>query len=167
MKKKFDITRILIAYFSRTGNTREIANRIHENVGGNLFEIVTVDPYPKDYNATVDKAKQEQVNNCRPPLVTEVENIDTYDVVFVGYPNWWGTMPMAVFTFLEAYDFSGKTIIPFCTHGGSRLGRSVEDITATCPKSIILDGLAIREADAKNAQPDVVSAWLRKLEMIE
>jgi flavodoxin len=135
---------ILVAYFSHTGNTRVIANQIHENVGGDIFEIVTVDPYPDDYNACVDKAKQEQDDNSRPELATKVENMDSYDVVFVGYPNWWGTMPMAVFTFLEEYDFSGKTIVPFCTHEGSGLGRSVEDIKELCPQSTILEGLQSR-----------------------
>lgn len=158
--------KILIAYFSHSGNTREIANQIHEKVGGDLFEIVTVDPYPTNYDATVDQAKREQQNNYKPKLAKEVKNMDSYDVIFVGYPNWWGTMPMALFTFLEGYNFSGKTIIPFITHDGSRLGRSVNDIRALCPQATILEGLAIKGSDAKNAQNDV-SAWLRKLGMTD
>lgn len=157
---------ILIAYFSHTGNTREIANQIHDCVGGDLFEIVPVDPYPTDYDTVVDQAKQELEQGYRPPLKTKVENIDSYNVIYLGYPNWWGTIPMAVATFLESYDFSGKTIVPFCTHEGSRLGRSIEDITELCPQSTILKGLAIRGSSVKNAQDDV-SAWLRELEMIE
>ncbi len=155
-----------MAYFSHAGNTREIANQIHEKVGGDIFEIVTVDPYPEDYNACVNQAKQEQDDNSRPELAAKVENMDSYDVVFVGYPNWWGTMPMAVFTFLEEYDFSGKTIVPFCTHEGSRLGRSVEDIKKLCPQSTILEGLAVRGGDVKNAQNEV-SEWLRETGMKE
>ncbi|WP_229395352.1 flavodoxin [Methanosarcina sp. DH1] len=158
--------KILVAYFSHTGNTRVIANQIHEKVGGDIFEIVTVNPYPTDYDAVVDQAKQEQEDNYRPQLKTKVENMDSYDVVFIGYPNWWGTMPMSVFTFLEEYDFSGKTIIPFCTHEGSGLGRSVEDITELCPQSTILDGLAIRGSSVETAQDDV-SEWLRKIGMAE
>ena len=158
--------KILVAYFSHSGNTREIANQIHEKVGGDIFEIVTVNPYPADYDSVVDQAKQEQEDNYRPELATEVENMDSYDVVFVGYPNWWGTMPMPVFTFLEEYDFSGKTIIPFCTHEGSGLGRSVEDITDLCPQSTILDGLAIRGSSVETAQGDV-SEWLREIGMEE
>jgi flavodoxin len=154
---------ILVAYFSHTGNTREIANQIHERVGGDIFEIVTVDPYPDDYNACVDKAKQEQDDNSRPELATKVENMDSYDVVFVGYPIWWETMPMAVFTFLEEYDFSGKTIIPFCTHEGSGLGSSVEDIKKLCPNSTVLEGLAVRGSNVNNAQNEVLE-WLRKIE---
>jgi len=157
---------ILVAYFSHTGNTREIANQIHERVGGDIFEIVTVDLYPNDYNACVDKAKQEQNDNSRPVLATKVEKMDSYDVVFVGYPIWWETMPMAVFTFLEEYDFSGKSIIPFCTHEGSRLGRSVEDISELCPQSTILEGLAVRGSNVNNAQNDV-SEWLREIGMIK
>jgi len=158
--------KILVAYFSHSGNTRVIANQIHEKVGGDIFEIVTVNPYPKDYDAVVDQAKQEQEDDYRPELATEVENMDSYDVVFIGYPNWWGTMPMPVFTFLEEYKFSGKTIIPFCTHEGSGLGRSVEDITELCPQSTILDGLAIRGSNVETAQDDV-SEWLREIGMAE
>ncbi|VVB62811.1 NAD(P)H dehydrogenase (quinone) [uncultured archaeon] len=158
--------KILVAYFSHTGNTREIANQIHEKVGGDIFEIVTVDPYPDDYSACVDKAKQEQDGNYRPELATKVEKMDSYDVVFVGYPNWWGTMPMAVFTFLEEYDLSGKTVIPFCTHEGSGLGKSVEAIKNLCPQSNILDGLEVRGSRVKNAQNEV-SQWLDKIGMAE
>lgn len=157
---------ILVVYFSHSGNTRVIANQIHEKVGGDNFEIVTVNPYPTDYDAVVDQAKQEQEDNYRPELATEVKDIDSYDVVFVGYPNWWGTMPMPVFTFLEEYDFSGKTIIPFCTHEGSGLGRSVEDITTICPQSTIQKGLAIRGSSIETAQDDV-SKWLHEIGMAE
>lgn len=111
--------KILVAYFSFSGNTQMIANQIHENVGGDIFETKTEDAYPTDYNAVVDQAKKEKADNYRPKLATKVENMDSYDVIFLGYPNWRGTMPMAVFTFLEEYNLSGKTIIPFCTHDGS------------------------------------------------
>lgn len=151
--------KILVAYFSHSGNTREIANQIHENVGGSIFEIVTVDPYPTDYDEVVKKAKQERESDYKPTLETKIENIEPYEVVFIGYPNWWGTIPMPVVSFLSEYDLSGKIIVPFCTHEGSRLGRSVTDITKLCPKSTILDGLAIRGRDVKNAQNEV-SEWL-------
>lgn len=158
--------KILVVYFSQTGNTKVIADKIHENVGGDIFRIKTVKPYPTDYNTLVDQAKKEQENNYRPELATKVENMNSYDVVFVGYPDWWGTMPMAVFSFLEEYNFSGKTIIPFCTHEGSGLGRSVEDIKKLCQHSTILDGLAIRGRSVKNADKDV-SEWLSKIGMIK
>lgn len=158
--------KILVAYFSHSGNTQVIANEIHETVGGDILQINTVDPYPTDYNTLVDQAKKEQQDNYRPKLATKVENMDSYDVIFVGYPNWWGTMPMAVFTFLEEYNLSGKTIIPFCTHEGSGLGRSITDIKKLCPQSTIEDGLAIRGKNVKNSKEDL-SEWLRKLEMIK
>lgn len=158
--------KILVAYFSHTGNTREIATQIHEKVSGDLFEIKAVNSYPADYNECVKLAKQEQRNDERPPLATEVADMASYDVVFLGYPNWWGTMPMPLFTFLGKYDLSGKTIIPFCTHEGSRLGRSVKDITRLCPKSTVLEGLAVRGSGVKSAQNDVAD-WLRKIGMTD
>ncbi|HEX3046844.1 MAG TPA: flavodoxin, partial [Bacillota bacterium] len=123
-------------------------------------------PYSSNYGAVVEQAKQEQESGYRPKLKTKIANIKSYDVVFVGYPNWWGTMPMAVFTFLEEYDLSGKTIAPFCTHEGSGLGQSVTDIAKLCPKSAILDGLAVRGRMVKNAQNEV-SEWLRKIKIIK
>jgi flavodoxin len=159
-------TKALVAYFSRTGNTREIANQIHEKVGGDIFEIVTVNPYPSDYNECVDQAGQELEKGYRPELKTIVKDIGSYDAVFIGYPNWWSTIPAPVVTFLSTYDLSGKTIVPFCTHEGSRLGRSVTDITKLCPHSTIRDGLAVRGGDVRNARNEV-SGWLRKLGMIE
>jgi len=156
--------KVLIAYFSRTGNTREIANQIHEIIDSDLFEIKTEASYPKDYDATVDQAKREQAENFRPKLATVVPALSSYTGIFLGYPNWWQTMPMALFSFLEEYDFSDKTIIPFCTHDGGRLGRSTNDIRVLCPRATILDGLSIRGSNAKNARNDV-SAWLRPIEI--
>jgi flavodoxin len=154
----------LSAYFSHSGNTREITHQIHEYVGGDVFEIVSIDPYPIDYDEVVEQARKEFKRDYRPGLKTKVENMDLYNVIFVGYPNWWGTIPMPVATFLSEYDFSGKTIVPFCTHEGSTLGRSVADIKGLCPQSTILEGLAIRGGDVKNAR-NKVSGWLRELGM--
>jgi flavodoxin len=158
--------RILVAYFSWSGNTREIATRIHKSVGGDLFEIVSVDRYPRDYDETVKQARKELDASHMPELVSSVENIGSYDVVFVGYPNWWGTIPRPVASFLSRCDSSGRTIAPFCTHEGSRLGRSVEDIAMLCRQSTVLEGLAVRGGDVRNAQ-DRVSDWLRRIGMIE
>jgi len=158
--------KILVAYFSYSGNTKMVADQIHKSVGGDIFEIKTADPYPTDYNTVADQAKKEQADNYRPKLATKVENIDSYDVIFLGYPNWWGTMPMAVFTFLEEYKLSGKTIIPFCTHDGSAFGKSLEDIKKTSPESKILDGLEIRGKSVKNENKEV-QEWLRKLGMVK
>jgi flavodoxin len=158
--------KIHVAYFSHSGNTLEIANQIHENVDGDIFEIVTVDPYPSDYNKVVKQAKQEQESGYKPTLKTKIENIESYEVVFIGYPNLCGTIPRPVATFLSEYDLSGKTIVPFCTHEGSCLGRSITDLTKLCRQSTILDGLAVRGRDVKNAQIEV-SKWLRKIAMTE
>ncbi len=157
---------ILVVYFSHSGNTLVIANQIRESIGGDIFEIVAVDSYPGDYDVVVEQARKELREEFRPKLKTEVENIESCNMVFVGYPIWWGTTPMPVATFLSEYDFSGKTIIPFCTHEGSGLGRSVTEIKELCPQSTILDGLAVRGGDVKNAQHEV-SEWLRELGLIE
>lgn len=155
---------ILVTYFSHSGNTRVIADRIHESIGGDIFEIVSVDPYPREYDAVVAQARKELDEEYRPKLKTKIENMGSYNMVFIGYPNWWGTIPMPVATFLSGYDLSGKSIVPFCTNEGSGLGRSVTDIKKFCPRSTVLDGLPIRGSNVKNAQ-DEVSGWLRKIGM--
>lgn len=154
--------KILVAYFSHSGNTRVTADQIHESVGGEIFEIVAVDPYPRNYDAVVEQARKELSQNYRPKLKTKVANMEPYSMVFVGYPNWWGTIPMPIATFLSEYDFSGKTIVPFCTNEGSGLGRSATDIKNLCPRSTILDGLAVRGSGVKQAQ-DEVSEWLHEI----
>lgn len=161
-----ETTRVLVAYFSWSGNTRVIANGIHERAGGDVFEIVTVDPYPRTYDAVVEQARGEQESGHKPALRTRLKTMESYDLIFLGYPNWWGTIPMPVATFLSEYDFSGKTIVPFCTHEGSRLGRSIREITKLCPQSTILDGLAVRGTDVRNAESEV-SEWLRRIASVE
>jgi len=171
-------SKCLIAYFSRpgnnyvggrivnlpVGNTEVVAKVIREMTAGDLFRIEAVNPYPADYTETTEVARQELDTNARPKLTGHLDNLASYNVIFLGYPNWWGTMPMPVFTFLEAGDFSGKIIVPFCTHEGSGLGRSVAEIQKTCPHATVLDGLAIRGGDVNSAQ-DEVSAWLREIGM--
>ncbi len=156
--------KILVAYFSYSSNTREIANQIHKSVGGDIFEIQSVEPYPHDYDAVVQQARKELDSGYKPALKTKIENITSYDLVFIGYPNWCSTVPAPVKTFLSEYDFSGKTIVPFCTHEGSGLGRSATDISKLCPKSTLLDGVAIRGRDVETAQ-NKVSEWLRKIKI--
>lgn len=157
--------KILIAYFSHSGNTRVIAEQIRSLAGGDLFEISTVNPYPRDYNAVLNVSEREKKENSRPELTAAVENMADFDVIIVGYPNWWGTMPMAVWHFLEQYDLSGKTILPFCTHEGSALGSSEKDIIKTCPGASVLPGLAVRGSQVKAAQ-NAVANWLRKAKLI-
>ena len=126
---------ILVVYFSHTGNTREIADMIHLNTGGDISEIRAVKTYPDDYEALKKVAKQELNSGDNPALKTKISNIRSYNIIFIGYPIWWGTFPAPVRTFLSENDLSGKTIVPFSTHLGSGLGRSVSDISKLCPKS--------------------------------
>jgi flavodoxin len=154
-------TKPLVVYFSHSGNTREIAGQIKKLMGGDIFEIQPATPYPRNYDAVVDQARKELDTGYKPALKTKIENIGTYELIFIGYPNWWCTVPAPVKSFLSEYDFSGKTIVPFCTHEGSGLGRSETDILILCPKSDMLDGIALRGSGVKTAQ-DKVSEWLRK-----
>lgn len=156
--------KILVAYFSRTGNTREIAKQIHKRVGGDIFEIQVKNPYPIDYEAVTKRARQEQESDYKPELKTKIENIGSYDVIFIGSPIWWSRLPPPVVTFLSQYDFSGKTIVPFCTHGGSGQGQTIAEISKLCPKSTVLDGIAVWGKDAKNAQNEVYE-WLRRIKI--
>ena len=151
--------KILIAFFSKTNNTRTVAEQIQTAIGGTLFQVTTKNPYPSDYRQTTEVARKELDNNERPELaaIIPAEEMAQYDIIFIGYPIWWGTMPMAMFTFLEQYDLSGKTVVPFCTHGGSGLARGPDDIRKLCPKSTVLQGLAVRSAD--RAQKEVTD-WL-------
>lgn len=159
---------ILIAYFSKTNNTRTLAELIQARVGGDMFHVTTKKPYPADYRATTDAARAELDGNARPELAATIspEDMRRYDVVFLGYPSWWGTMPMAMFTFLEQYDLAGKTIVPFCTHEGSGLGRGPADIGRLSPGATVGQGFAARGGQVGGARNDV-DAWLRQLGYIK
>lgn len=154
--------KMLILYFSHTNHTRTVAQFIQQATGADLVEVKTVQPYPDDYNTLTDIAKKEQQSHARPEISTAIPNFDQYQVVFIGTPNWCGTMPMAMFTMLEKYDFSKKTIAPFCTHEGSRLGRIPSDIKKLSHSTKVLEGLAVQGTQAKNAQSNV-NAWLRQI----
>lgn len=156
--------KVLTVYYSHSGNTRECARHIHERAGGDMMEIVPVDPYPQDYDAVVEQAKRELKAGYKPVLRTNAENIESYDVIFVGSPNWWNTVAPPIMTFLSQCDLSGKAIFPFITHEGTGLGRSAKDIAKLCPNATILEGLAVRGGEVKNAQSHV-SDWMRKLGM--
>lgn len=159
-----DAPGILIAFFSKTNNTRRVAEHIRSRVGGDLFQVATREPYPQDYRETTSIARTEQDSNARPELADTVspEAMKDYDVVFLGYPNWWGTIPMAMFTFLEQHDWSGKIVVPFCTHEGSGLGRGPGDIGDAAAGATLRQGLAVRGGSAAGAQGDV-DRWLRQL----
>jgi flavodoxin len=167
--------KILIAYYSRkgqnyvsgdivnlpVGNTEVVAKKIQAIKGGDLFHIDTIKPYPVDYMQTTEVAKVELRQNARPELNNSVKNMEDYDTIYLGYPNWWGTFPMAVSTFLESYDFSGKTIIPFCTHEGSGMGGE-RDIKRLCSLATVKKGIAIRGNDVQSSQ-ESLKQWLFEL----
>lgn len=148
-----------------TGNTGLIARDIQNAVGGDLFSIRTETPYPAGYNDTVSVGREEQLEKARPALTVSVDNMDGYDVVFLGYPNWWGDMPMAVYSFLDSYDLSGKTVIPFCTSGGSALSDTVASIRAAEPGASVLDGFHARDRDTDESE-DAVRRWLETLSLL-
>lgn len=182
--------KILVAYFSRVGNTvwddnvdavtsaslnvvngdfagnaQLLAEMAQDITGGDLFLIQTDKTYPSNYRETTDVASDEQRDNARPALASHVENMDQYDTIILIYPNWWGTLPQPLFTFLEEYDFSGKTIMPLCTHEGSRMGSSERDISSACDATL-LAGLDVRGSNAANARSDV-EKWIKNSGILE
>ncbi|CCG57374.1 flavodoxin [Brachyspira pilosicoli WesB] len=145
------------------GNAELIANWIAEETGGDLFSIKTQNKYSSDYDECLNQARKERDNNERPALVERVNNIDDYDVIFLGFPNWWYTCPMAVFTFVESYDLEGKTIIPFCTHGTGGLSRTIRDLKNLLPENCeVLEAIGVYRPEVKNSKNKVLD-WLRKL----
>ena len=173
-------SKILVAYFSRVGeeysvgnvskgNTAIVAEMIAEKTGADLFEIKTVQDYPFSYEDCKTVASREKATKARPELSATVDDFNQYETIFIGYPIWYGDAPMAVYTFLESYDFSGKNIVPFCTHGGSGLSSTDQTITLTCPDSKILQGFEIRGTIARNDSDQTsnkIDQWLKKLNFI-
>ena len=166
---------ILIVYYSRKGqnyfsgsirnlekgNTEIAAEFIQKAVGGDLFEVDTVKPYSADYTTCTQEAQEELRNNARPELKEYLDSLDGYDTIFVGFPNWWGTMPMAMFTFLERYDLTGKRVIPFCTNEGSGMGSSERDLKKLCVGATVERGLAIRGCETAKSEQKIVQ-WAKK-----
>lgn len=152
--------RILIAYFSLSGNTRLIAQDIQSMIGGELIEIKAERTYGPDFDNAVEQAREELRVQARPKLTATVSNMQDYDVIFVGFPNWVGTMPMAVFSFLEEYDFSGKTLIPFCTHGTSGISETVNDFKKLTPHAVIGEYIDFFRNDVKDAEIPLQN-WLK------
>ncbi|MBQ9498410.1 MAG: flavodoxin [Selenomonadaceae bacterium] len=167
--------KILVVYFSRTGeeynvgnitkgNTEIVAEYIAQKVGADTFEIKPAKPYPDAYEPCTEIAKQELESNARPALEKNIDSLAQYDTIFLGFPIWWSALPRVVVTFLEANDLSGKTIIPFCTHGGSGLANSEREIKDACPNAKVLDGLAVVGKSAQENFPSVqkdVDTWLK------
>ena len=151
----------LVVYFSRSGNTESVAERIAERVDADVFEIETVQEYPEDYDELLDYARNEQRSGARPGLSAHIDDIDRYDVIFLGYPNWWGDMPMPLYSFLDEYDLSGKTIMPFVTSGGSGFSRTIRSIESAEPDANVLDELSIRDRRVHDSSTDrAISEWI-------
>ncbi len=156
----------LTVYFSVSGNTERLANAIHENAGGDIIRIEPVNPYPVDdyHNKSfTDLAQQEKTDGTRPEIKDIDINLDEYDTIFVGYPIWWGSMPMAVYTFFDKYDLSNKTIAPFNTHEGSGAGDSHGEIVRLEPNATIVDGLSVYGSNTTEDQSETVKSWLEKI----
>lgn len=163
----------LIAYFSRAGNnyvsgaiqnlevgnTEIVAKMINKLTGSDLFKIDPLIAYSEDYSECIQQAKQDKKRNARPELKDYPENLDQYDTIYLGFPNYWDTMPMAVFTFLDKYDLTEKTIKPFCTHEGSGMGTSESDIKSLCKQAIIEEGIAIQGGKVNDSEP-IINKWI-------
>lgn len=166
----------IIVYFSRKdenyvsgtikkldiGNTEVAAGFLQKLTGAELFKLEPMQEYSKNYNECIAQAQADQRRDARPKLKTYPENLTQYDTIYLGYPNYWGTMPMAMFTFLEHFDFTGKTIFPFCTHEGSGMGNSEADIKRLCPGAQIGKGLALKGGSVNYAQPEI-KEWLEEI----
>lgn len=163
----------IIIYFSRKdenyvngmiknltiGNTEIVAGMIQKLTGADIFKVEPIQPYSKNYNECIAQAQADQNRNARPELKNYPESLEQYDTIYLGYPNYWGTMPMVLFTFLERFDFNGKTIKPFCTHEGSGMGHSVEDIKKLCPTSIVEKGLALHGGSVEKSEKEL-DKWI-------
>ena len=146
----------------KVGNTEVIAGFIQKFTGADVFRIEAVQEYSKDYNECIDQAQKDQRRDARPKLKTWPENMDFYDTVYLGFPNYWGTMPMPVFALLEKLNLAGKTVCPFCTHEGSGFGNSLNDLHRLCPNAAITQGLSVVGARVKQSEA-VVKDWLKQL----
>ncbi len=152
--------KMLIIYYSWSGNTRYVANLIKELTKAEILEVLPEKPYPTDYNETVAIAKKEADAEFKPKIKTKISNLQEYDAIILGSPNWWGSIASPIRTFLAENDMAGKKILPFMTHEGSRMGRSVKEIKKLCPKSEILDSIPIRGGSVKSSKSEV-EKWLR------
>ena len=162
-KKSAGKTKALIIFYSWSGNTRGVAREIARQTGFDSIEIELVKPYSTDYNTVLDQAQSDQHKQARPALKTKIDSKkwEEYDTIILGYPNWWASIPMPIATLLENYDFSGKTILPFCSHGGGRFGQSLTAISKLAPKATLTAGLSIHYTGGSSLSKDV-EKWLKK-----
>ena len=162
-KKSAGSGKALIIFYSWSGNTRGVAREIARQTGFDSIELELVKPYSTDYNTVLDQAQSDQHKQARPALKTKIDSKKwaEYDTIILGYPNWWASIPMPIATLLESYDFSGKTIMPFCSHGGGRFGQSLTAISKLAPKATLTTGLSIHYSGGPSLSKDV-EKWLKK-----
>jgi flavodoxin len=170
---------ILIVYLSRTNNTKAIAEIIHERQGGTLVALELEKPYPEDYRAIVDQVVKENESGFLPPLKTKIDSIQKYDIVFVGFPTWGMQLPPPMKSFLNQYDLSGKTIVPFNTNGGYGIGSTFESVKKLCPRSIVLEGFStkggverdgiyfVMKGEKEKQVEQEITKWLKKLKLTQ
>jgi flavodoxin len=156
-------SKTLIVYYSRTGNTEALAKHIQTLTGADMFKIETVESYPEKYPELTEIAQEEKDNQARPAIKGEVDNIDQYHTIFIGFPIWWGTFPMVMATFLENYSLEGKTIIPFCTHGDGGVDQGFNDVQKLSSKASHKEGLSLKGIYADSARLDV-EKWLKVID---
>ena len=160
-----DSSKILIAYYSHSGNTQEIANQIQKMVGGDLFSIEPVEKYPSSYRETLKVSKVQIDNDIKPDLIEEVEDFEQYDVFFVGSPNWYSTIAPPVTSFLAKYNLTGKTVIPFVTHGGGGRANCIIDIKKIIPNVTVFEGFVISGSRVNSAE-EKIRIWLREIRLV-
>ena len=153
--------KMLIVFYSHTGNAKFISEQIQDLTGADVFELVPVDPYPEDVNATIERVGQEREYGNLPSLVGRIDNFADYDVIFLGSPNWFGTLSLPVISFLNSYDLSGKTIVPFIAFGGGGLMNTITDLKTFAPNATILEAFGVSRDDVKNSQSDIAQ-WLER-----
>ena len=159
------MTDILIAYYSWSGDTQELAEQIKELVGGTMFRIEPVEKYSRNYQEVLKVSKVEIKNDVKPPLSESIEDIDQYDPIFIGSPNWYSTIAPPVATFISEHDLSEKTVVPFVTHGGGGVAHCIIDIKKLVPDSTVLEGFVISGSRAAGANQQL-QAWLRDIQVI-
>ncbi|NID09635.1 flavodoxin [Fibrivirga algicola] len=170
--------KVLIVYLSRTNNTKAVADMIHKRVGGTLVPLELVTPYPENYRATVEQVVKENETGFLPPLKTKIDNIQQYDVVFVGFPTWGMQLPPPMKSFLRQYELRGKTVVPFNTNGGYGIGSTFQTVKELCPNSSVLEGFTVRGGSERDGQLLVIQGskanevetdvlnWLKKIKVI-
>lgn len=158
-------SKILVTYFSWGGTTRRMAQQIVDQTGGTLFEIVPVNPYPTEYTPCTEVALQERDTDARPAIKNSIENMDSFDIIFIGCPVWWHTAPMIISTFTESYNLKGKIVVPFCTYASTYRDETLQKIVSLTPESTHLAGLGLTGSSVGNTTN--ITTWLKNIKVIK